>query len=84
MKKERDDDEHYEDGEIPGLDLVKKEEPRAGTTNISNTTSVRLDLLKPITRSQGLMAHLIYLYISFAITWDPHPIPDRERILSTL
>ena len=34
------------------------------------------------TRSQGLIAHLIYLSINFAITWNPLPIPSRERIVS--
>ena len=28
------------------------------------------------------MAHLIHLSISFAITWDPLPIPSREQIHS--
>ena len=42
----------------------------------SHTTNTK----PSITRSQGLMTHLIHLCISFAIPWDPLPIPSWERI----
>ena len=44
LKRERDEDEerYYEEGEIPGLDLVKREEPRTGTVGGPDVICVRV------------------------------------------